>query len=58
MVQVSIVHRTVAELLIILDFTAGSALAEIASECASNKDSLVQLSEATKAGVFTITTIK
>ncbi len=53
MEQVSIVHCTVAELLIMLNFTVGSALAKVASGRASesNKDSFWQLSEVTKAGV-------
>ena len=52
MAQVSIKHRTAAELLITLNFTVGSALVKVATERASNKDSFLQLSEVTKAGVF------
>ena len=44
--------RRATELFIMLNFTVGSALVEISSERASNKDPFLQLSEVTKAGVY------
>ena len=44
--------------LLISYFTVGSALAEVASGRASNKDFYWQLSQVTKASIFQLTVIK
>ncbi len=50
--------RRVINLLITPNFIVGSALAEVATGHASNKDFFWQLSEVAKAGIFQLATIK